>query len=211
MWAEGVAGELNALREVTDEGVEQLKREERREELERVVAWQRVKDLLVDFYASEEPLRHRGRRLARAFTRWMAKVPIRPRVLYDDGLKNVRADLGAPAVVGVLWRLVDTGGLGALRLCRGCARFFVDHTKNQYQKWCSQRCKNRVNVARHRRTSQGRAYRRAYRWRHRAYQLWRKHPDWSARRISREIRHPEKTSEVWAFIEEWKARAGGRR
>lgn len=191
-WAEGVAEQLNALRQVTDEGIARLEREGRRDDLARVRAWLLLKDALLDFYAGEGPLRERGPKLVRHLTRWMGRGSARLRLVYKDNPPLIQAEFDHPrgdeAVTVLLWRFAEAGGFGVLRLCPGCARFFADKTRNGTQRWCSSRCKVRVTVARWRRGERGRAY-----------QLWRK--NWTLPRISRVLSVPLPTLNSW--VKEW--------
>ena len=86
----------------------------------------------------------------------------RPRLVrHGDGLPfhlhyaPVRADLVARVkalTAGGLAHMIDDGGGSRLRTCQraGCGTAFVDISRSGRRRFCSLRCANQVNVARHR-------------------------------------------------------------
>ena len=105
--------------------------------------------------------------------------------------------------MGVLWRLVDAGGLAVLRICPGCAGWFANRIRRgRPREYCSAKCQSRVKVARWRagrRASQPLSAEQTRKIR----QLRRK--GWAYYRISKELGIPLR--QVFVTVELWPRKA----
>jgi predicted RNA-binding Zn ribbon-like protein len=82
--------------------------------------------------------------VARTDGRWSLALTPRPRHRLDERL--------AAVAIGELVELVSTVGPERIRACSAapCREVFVDTSRNGRRNYCSRRCANRVNAARHR-------------------------------------------------------------
>jgi predicted RNA-binding Zn ribbon-like protein len=83
--------------------------------------------------------------VARADRGWTLALTPRPRLRLDERL--------AAIAVGELVDLLSTVGPERIRACNAtpCREVFVDTSRNGRRLYCSRRCANRKNAARHRR------------------------------------------------------------